>query len=344
MEREKFVEEIVIDKRTVRLVHEDVPVEQVVLDEDNPRIRYRLKIEAPDKRPEDVILTWKEVKDLRKDIEKTGGLRERIIVQTNGDGTWKVREGNCRTVCYRSLHEKNPKEARWKKIPAKVLPKEVGEKEVAILLSDFHVAGKITWNAHEKAGQIYHMAVDLSMDHGDIAMYLRTSKATVQRYLDAYKFMVERFLKIDNGKYGGQGEGKWSFFDEFFKRKELRNELKKNPEFGDDFCRWIGEGNIPQPVEVRRLPGILQQAEARKELEKGGTFAEALKVLEIHAPEQTSDFFKLLKSVQDACSGAAQLGELLRVRNDPVAQQKVVDAYKALAGFIRLAGVEPPEV
>jgi len=32
MEREKFVEEIVIDKRTVRLVHEDVPGELLIRD------------------------------------------------------------------------------------------------------------------------------------------------------------------------------------------------------------------------------------------------------------------------------------------------------------------------
>lgn len=277
---DKFVEEITVGGQPIRLVHDDVPIELVELDERNPRIQYRLQFEARGKELGQVIMGLAEVKQLRKDIEKSGGLRERIILQQNGSGSFKVREGNCRTVCYKSLRVKDPKNPAWKRIPARILPPDVGEKEVAILLSDFHVGGKIRWEAHEKAGHIYHMAEVLQMPEGDIALYLRMSKSTVNRHLHAYKFMTENFLKIDNGKYAGAGEGKWSFFDEFFKRKELRNELKNNPQFGDDFCRWVGEGKLSQPIQVRKMPVIIQQPEARKKIEKGGSFGEAIKVVE----------------------------------------------------------------
>ena len=340
---EKFAEEVTIAGQTIQLLHDQIPLERCHLDQNNPRIRYRLQLEADGKKLEDVILSMPEVKALRRDIEKSGGLRERIIAQENGDGTWKIREGNCRTVCYLSLRDKNPKDPRWKKIPARILPRNVDEKAIAILLSDFHVAGKIKWGAHEKAGQVYFMANVLGMPMDDIAIYLRTSKSTVKRYLDAYALMVDRFLKIDNGKYANAGERKWSYFDELYKRKELKNELKNNPEFGDDFCRWVGDGRIPKPVNVRQLPNILQQPDARKKLEKGGTFNEVMKVLEAHEPEQVSDFFRLLKSVRDACTSEAQVGEVVRIRNDKVAQQKITDTYKALVGFMRLSGVEPPK-
>ena len=71
-------------------------------------------------------------------------------------------------------------------------------------------------------------------------MNLRTSKTTVNRLLQAYGFMVDRFLKIDDEKYAKEGEHKWSYFEELFKQRDLRTELKQNPDFGDDFCRWVG--------------------------------------------------------------------------------------------------------
>ena len=45
--------------------------------------------------------------------------------------------------------------------------------------TDMHVAGKIQWKAHEKAGQIFRMSRELRMSEGDIATYLRQSKTTV---------------------------------------------------------------------------------------------------------------------------------------------------------------------
>jgi hypothetical protein len=339
---EHFIEEVIINERPIRLTHEDIPLDRVQLDEDNPRIRYRLKMEMDGKSLEEVVMSLPEVRALRKDIEKTGGLRERVIVQKNGDGKFKVVEGNCRTVCIQSLHHKAPHENKWKKIQARILPEDVDPRDVAILLSDFHVAGKIAWKAHEKAGQVYHMVKTLGMDTLDVATYLRTSKATINRWLNAYGFMVDRFLKIEDGKYGKDGERKWSYFEEFYKKADLVAELKLHPEFADDFCRWVGEGKL-QPVDVRDLSIVLKHPEARKKLEKGGTFAEAIKIVNDTDPEQGSDFFKMLAKMRESCSNAAQVKEILRIRSDKVARAKVLDTYKSLVDFMKLADVELPK-
>ena len=90
------------------------------------------------------------------------------------------------------------------------------------------------------------------MSLADIATYLRQSKTTVIRLLDAYSFMTDKFLTIDGGKYANDGERKWSFFDELYRSKELREELKRNPDFGDDFCRWVGDGRLPDGEEFAR--------------------------------------------------------------------------------------------
>jgi hypothetical protein len=336
---DQLIEEVTVGNKALRLIHEELPIEKLDLDENNPRIRYRLMASLNGKPLQEAIRSMHEFPGLKKDIEGNGGLREKIIAQRNGNGKFKVIEGNCRLTALEDLHRKMPGDSRWKKVPARILPEDADPKQIAILLSDFHVAGKIEWRAHEKAGQVYHMVTKLTMDQGEVATYLRTSKATVNRWLAAYRFMVEKFLKA----YPDKGEGTWSYFEEFFKKSDLVNELKANPEFGDDFCRWIGEGRLPQPVLVRQLPDVLKNPEARKKLEKGGTFAEAMKIVETSDPEQGSDFFKMLAKMRESCSNAAQVKEILRIRSDKNARVKVLDTYKALVDFMKLADVEIPK-
>lgn len=342
---DKMIEEVTIGKQIIRLQHEDVPIEKIEMDRDNPRIRYRLKLEQNGKSLEEVIQEMPEVHKLRKDIEANGGLRERVILQENGNGKFKAVEGNCRLVCFQSLNEKHKKkDERWKKVPARILPKDVDPKAIAILLSDFHVAGKIAWRAHEKAGQVYHMNKTLHMPADEIATYLRASKTTVLRLLLAYEFMVDQFLKIDEERYAKQGERKWSYFEELHKSKELREYLKNEPDFGDKFCRWVGDGRLPEGADVRVLASILKHAEARKKFESGNkatALAEAKKIVEAGEPEHGSEFFKLLAKVRDSLTNAAQVKEILRIRTDKVARQRLIETHAALVDFMRLADVEP---
>lgn len=344
----RIVEETTVGGQIVQLLHDDVPIDLIELDYENPRIKYKLSLQLmnndklTEKDLEKIILDLPDVRKLRRDIEHNGGLRERVILQKNGNGKYKAVEGNCRTVCVRDLLRKT-KSATWKKIPAKVLPEDVDPKQKAILLTDFHVAGKIKWEAHEKAGQIYHMSRELGMSQDDILIYHHSSKATVSRTLTAYGFFVDTYLKIDNGKYAKEGEKKWSFFDEFFKKRELRDELTRNPKFGEQFCRWIGEGQMPQPVLVRKLPDVIKHKDAREVLENGGTFADALKIVEASEPEQGSEFFRLLKKTKEALTDTTQIKEILRIRIDAVAQQRVLETYSAMVDFMRLADVEIPK-
>jgi hypothetical protein len=344
-----MIEEVTVAGAPFRLEHIDIPTDKLDLDTDNPRIRYRLSLLSTTKTIDEVILGMPEVTKLRKDIELNEGLREKIIVQRLPNGRFKVLEGNVRTVCYRSL-KANPKYKDlhlWDALPARVIPQDVEERKVAILLSDMHVAGKIQWRAHEKAGQIFHMSRHLKMAQGDIATYLRQSKSTVNRLLDAYAFMQDTFFSIENGKYAAEAEYKWSFFDELFRSKELREELRRNTEFGEDFCRWVGEERLPDGANVRDLPKILKHPEAKKKFERASketAFRDAMKLVQAAEPEEGSDFFKLLSKTREACTNAAQVKEILRIRTDKVARERLIDTYEALRDFMRLADLDPDEI
>ena len=341
-------EMITIGKEAVRMEHRDVPITAIALDEDNPRLRL-MRQKDPDKDMETFIKEMKDAPKLRKDIEENGGLRERVILKPSGKGKFKVVEGNRRRVAFGELRDKHPDDETWQTMPCRILPEDIDDKQIAILLAGEHVQGKVKWDAHEKAGQVYHMAKDLKIPHDEIATVLHVSKSTVQRILKSYTMMMERFRNVDNCAYENQGERKWSFFDELYRSKELRGMVDEDPEFGDTFSRWVGEGRLNKGAQVRLLPKILAHPEARKAFERGRNmpegkaFDDAMKVIETTEPEQGSDFFKLLQKLREACTDVAKVKEILRIRNDPVARRRVLESYEALRDFMALADVEVPE-
>jgi hypothetical protein len=344
---ERMVDEITISNEKVQMELEDVSLSDIHLDEDNPRIRYRLGLGTGQKTLDEVILAMPEVKGLRRDIKGTGGLRERVILQPNAKG-YKVVEGNCRAACYRSLNAEDAADERWQKIPSRILPKDFDARKLAILLSDLHIAGKIAWGPHEKAGQVYRMCHDLHMRQEDVALHMRQSKSTVVRLYKAYEFMVETFFTVDGGKYADQGEGKWSWFDELFRSKDLKAILTSQPEFGEQFCRWVGEGRLPAGADVRKLAAIIRNPEAKwafdeADPKKVNAVETAMKVVAAAEPEQGSDFFKLLAKLRDSCTNAAQVKEILKIRTDKTSRQRLLDTYEALVDFMRLADVDVPE-
>ena len=176
---------------------------------------------------------------------------------------------------------------------------------------------------------------------------MRSSKTTVQRHLDAYKLMSDKFLTMDDGKFADQGEGAWSYFEELYKSKDLRDEIKKDDQFTEDFCRWVGDDRLPKGENVRKLPDILKNDDARKRFECGATkkaFEDALKIVAKEDPSIESDFFKLLAKVRESLTSAAQVKEILRIRTDKAARRQVLETYEALIDFMHLAEVEPDEV
>ena len=339
---ERLVDEITIDKEKITMALEDIPLGLLDLDEDNPRIRYRKEFAKAQGRPvEEILMEMPEVKALRKDINLNGGLRERIIVKKHGK-RFQLIEGNCRATCFTSLHKANPDDQRWHKIPARILDSDFGERKILILLADMHVAGKIAWDAHEKAGQVYRMLHDQHMTHDEVASCMRQGKATVGRLYKAYEFMMENFVPMFPKE---NADGKWSFFDELFRSKALKAHMERDSTFGDKFCQWVGEKRLQRGVEVRDLAAILANPDAQATFEASKpemAVEEAQKVLHNADPEHGSDFFKLLAKVRDECTSAAHIKEILRTRTDKMAARRVLETYEALQGFMRLADIEIP--
>lgn len=290
-----FVEEITIGGRRVPLVHRDLPVDEVRLNPENQRVQFVLSIldHAP---PEEEIAAqlWEldDVKLLRRAIRQNGGLLERIIVKA--DGT--IIEGNCRTVVYRKLRNEakqaeNEDEAQfWSFIPARILPADISDKELAYLLGELHVAGKNEWTPFEQAAWVYKMSQLYGYTIAELAQHLRKTKTYIEQLLWAYTLMRDQFLAGSKDK---SDLGKWSYFLEFYKAFKKKKDAEP---YEDRFVRWVRAGKFSKGAQVRRLPRVIEEPRAVKALEEQG-FDEALEVLAREQPGESSRLFSAIDDV-----------------------------------------------
>lgn len=149
MEAGESYELMVVDGEELHLELNRLDIDEVDLDDDNARLRHH---QWNGKTPEDFIREMRDTSELKESIKNNGGLLEKIFAQpVVGAGRYRVREGNRRLVCVRDLHLQFPDDPRWATIPARILPPDLEPKKLAILLADWHVKGKVKWDAHEAA-------------------------------------------------------------------------------------------------------------------------------------------------------------------------------------------------
>lgn len=325
---------VYIEGTAVNVTPKDLPLEDVVLDPDNPRIQHAAKqkrgqaANLTQQQLRDLILEQPGVSDLFKTVRDNGGLIERIYVRPDG----RVIEGNCRAASYMRLHEAKPTDARWKAIPVFVVP-SITDRQVAILQGHFHVSGKNKWRAYEKAGHVHYMHSALKMTTKDIAQSLGLQVRVVERLLQAYKTMAEKVLP----KVKGGGLAKWSHVEEFYKNKDLE-EHRQDKAHVDEFVGLVVSGKIKKGADVRKLPKILSSPQAKKALETKGVDA-AVAVLGKQDPTADSAVFRKLKEVTELLQEMGS-SDLTRLREERKPKQIVKDLAKALKNLANAANME----
>lgn len=331
----ELVDEITLDQRRVIVRCIDLPLNSVKLDPRNPRIANTVR---SSNYGEDVQLQAKlsdllwqdpDVRALFRQVKQNHGLVERIIVRADG----VVAEGNCRTVVYNKLAAAFPDDPVWKRIPARVLPADISERQIAVLLGELHVGGKNKWTAFEKAGHIFELSETHGLTQDEIAKLLKTSKTAVNHSIRAFSAMKQQYLQ----RYGGVGAVyKFSHFLELYKQPDLREWVATEPEVLDEFVDWVGTEKISKGTDVRDLVEIVKNESALKAFRAQG-FEAARRVLEQDRPELTSELFKFMVEMTEALD-AARLPDIQRVRKDNVGSAKriVRNLKESLDRFIDL--------
>jgi len=312
---------IVIDGRSIEMKPELVDVDAIRLDVDNPRIRYLVKSQGYNNPSQEQLkdLLWQigAVQELMRKIRNNKGAIDPVLLKD--DGT--VVEGNCRVACYRHLG--------WKKIEAQRLPK-ISQLEIDILLSKYHVSGKINWRTYEQAGQIHKLKHVHKMDVAEINRVTGISEEEVRHLLKTYEIMTNKVLPKVSGK---KGLKKFSYIYEAVKNPGLDSWLStgKNE---DELVKWVADGKLKKGADVRALPKILKKPAALKALrgEKDGGKKAVQMVVRAREFETLEDALEVLGKLKPA------LVELLK--SDKKEQSVLKQLHAKIEDVAELADVK----
>jgi hypothetical protein len=265
-------------------------VDKLKLDPKNQRLGYLLRQhkKAPsvsDKELHKMLWDIDQVKALYQSVYQNGGLLEDPVVRV--DGT--VIEGNCRTVVLRELRKKYPDDERFNRVFVRVLPPNVTDEQISLLLGELHIAGKIEWRAFDQAEYVWKMNKIYGKNYDFLSTHLRWSRSKLSQKIAAFE-ETKAYLERTGDP---QGINRFSHFEEFMKKKSLRDRLEQDPEFVRQFGQWVFEGKFPDARDVRDLPSILENEEAMRKFQKEGIRAARL-VLQDANPSIVSNLYSTI--------------------------------------------------
>lgn len=295
---------ISLDGRDTRVELRAIPINRLVLDEENPRISFFKDNQVkPNLTEQDVeyALTsgnteaWRKLKD---SIHNNRGVVTPIWVepmQPPAGELFRVIEGNSRVLACRKLMAEEPHEPHWQTILAYVLPREVSgeQKNFVRLLS--HLRGATDWDAYEKAKYLYRLWDRDGWTKDRLEKQTKMTRRQIDDNIGAYRLMSEQYLP----RYGTDPEevSKFSYFVEYVKDRKLQQLFDQYAGGTDGYCRWVNDRTkIPTGQDVRKLRPILENDDSRKVILRRG-FDAALEVLALRAPHVVSGFYRDVESV-----------------------------------------------
>ena len=172
------------------------------------------------------------------------------------------------------------------------------------------MVGAREWPAYEKARYLHYLRNQEFMDFSEMVALCGGNKRDIERQIDAYHDMNEYYRDVvDDTAF---------HIDRFSGFVELQKPGIKNAIFDadlelKDFGEWIRDGNIYRLADVRRLPKVLEDDEARELFLGGGprSIEKAVKRL-----EQKADPVQPDKSTLAAASLLHLVQVLARRLND----------------------------
>lgn len=270
--------------------HVSLPIDDIVLDQTNPRIQRALDMYGSKITAEQISLALREGADddsdassttfnrLRNSITKNQGIINPIVVNHVNNQHICI-EGNTRLLIYRDLLEKAKKKDRrlWETIPCLVYS-NAGDEEVDAIRLQAHLIGPRPWDPYSKARYLNYLWEVEYLSEGQIVDYCGGNKKQIRDSIAAFK-MVEEVYKpcLDHPEHFDHT--RFSGFVEYQDRKVHRSVMDAG--FSDkDFSMWLHDKKtkIQRLEHVRSLPDILKNDEAREAFLASGSI-EAIRIL-----------------------------------------------------------------
>ena len=254
--------------------HKILNVKDISFDTDNPRIKMALEKYGDQLNAERIHFALRSAADgtgstssygqLRDSILASGGVISPITVILKNDEYVSI-DGNTRLAIYKQFLNDNV-EGTWSKIKAIVLD-DADQRDIETIRVSAHLVGSREWPAYEKARYLHDLRYNEFMDYSEMIALCGGNKRDIERQIEAYHDMnaYYRYLVDDTAFH----------IDRFSGFVELQKPRIKEAIFEaglelKDFGEWIRDGNIYRLENVRDLPKVLRDDEAKDAFLAGG--------------------------------------------------------------------------
>ena len=247
--------------RDVRVLLKDIPLSNIKLDKNNPRLgRYLdMKIKGfNDEIIKEYIRDQTEFKRFLSKIKKNGGSKDRIIVLEPGsylrNKSYVVIEGNRRLTAYNTLNSNKDKSRNWSYIECEVLTKNTEKDIVDFIQAVDHMDPKKPWDKYAKARFLYnkyendHWSIDKLLDH------VKDTRKGIALAIDTYKMMnyyaqKANYKDTDNIPEVGS---LYSQFEIYNKEKHWKDAKKEGVICDDEMANYILNGLTKSSYDLRK--------------------------------------------------------------------------------------------
>lgn len=246
-----------------------VPVSEIWLDRDNPRIRKFLEMYGQDPTPEQFYLALGAAGDeegdnsttfekLKNSIQTNGGIIQPIIVNKK-NGKYYCIEGNTRLALY-TRFQADHVAGSWAHIPAQVY-ENMDEIQIDSIRLQVHLVGTRPWDPYSKAKYLHTLRTEKNMPLGTLVEFCGGREREIIESINAFSEMEAYYRPIV--PEGNFDTSRFSGFVELQKPKIKQSILEAGFTLSD-FARWIHEEKLYPLYTVRHLPAILRNPKAKE--------------------------------------------------------------------------------
>src|SRR3989338_3799973 len=183
-----------------------LPVDQLELDIQNPRIRKWIEMYGDNPNPSQLYLalgagssdpeagTATTFTSLKQSIQTNKGIIQPVIVNKSADGRLVVVEGNTRVAIYRDFKE-NGIPGNWDSIPA-IVHEQLDKRGIDAIRLQAHLVGPRPWDAYSKAKYLHSLRDIDDLPLAEIIDFCGGRKKEIIEYIDAYIDMEKHYRAV----------------------------------------------------------------------------------------------------------------------------------------------------
>ena len=294
-----------------------LPVEQILYDTNNPRIKMALMKYGDQLNAERIHFALRSATEestgtssynsLRDSIRASRGIITPITVNSEHNEHICI-DGNTRLAIYKhfiSTHEPGD----WSQIKA-ILLHNADQRTIEAIRVSKHLVGSRDWPAYEKARYLHYLRSEQFLDYSEMIALCGGNRTEIERHIDAYHDMNEYYRDlVDDTAFHID---RYSGFVELQKPR-VKEAIYSSEHDLADFGEWIRDGKIYRLRDVRQLPKVLNDEEAKSAFLSGGprSIEEAIRILDQKANQEPEHAERTL-TLRDA--SLYQLAEVMARR------------------------------